>query len=189
LSCFLHKLINLLFVLQLKILLILFLVLYLLLIFFLLLLSCILLFCILLGRRVVEMREGQSDEIEVELQLSQICGLVVLWVEIAILFDDSKHLLGEKGLLVKGSLADGFFQEGFNLLDVFAETHRLVMFLLYDPIFIFMVTLYIMEGPITVAQTEPECHLSCDSLARFQGILLLPWSQWLQNRTFDLLDA
>ena len=46
------------------------------------------------------MRKGQSDEVEVELQLSQVRRLIVFWIEFVIFVHHAIHLLCQDWLFV-----------------------------------------------------------------------------------------
>lgn len=63
------------------------------------------------------MREGESDEIKVELEFFEEGGLVVLGGRAVFLYD-SGHFIVEKRLLIEGSLLDGLVKQGKNLLNV-----------------------------------------------------------------------
>lgn len=58
------------------------------------------------------MRKGQSDEVKVELKLSEIGGVVVIWIKFAIFVDNSSYFVGEEGLFIERSLLYGFVEEG-----------------------------------------------------------------------------
>jgi hypothetical protein len=65
----------------------------------------------LFGRRVVKMWEGEPDEAKIELELFEIGCFIDLWIEVAVLIDNSVDLLRQEGLLIKRCLLYGLIQK------------------------------------------------------------------------------
>lgn len=72
---------------------------------------------------VVEVGEGESDEVEVELEFSEVGSLVLFRVEFAILLDNPMHFVCEEGLLVEWDLGNGLVEQGHDLFDISGEAH------------------------------------------------------------------
>lgn len=68
-------------------------------------------FYFFLGRRVVELREREPDEVEIELEFSEEGGFVGL-AELLVLVDHSRDLIVEEGLFVERCLGHCFLDYG-----------------------------------------------------------------------------
>lgn len=68
------------------------------------------------------MWEGELNEVEVELQLSQKCRFIRR-ATLLVLINDSGYFVVEKRLLVERSLRDCLLDDGYDLLDIGLQTH------------------------------------------------------------------